>query len=426
MNILHISTSDFGGAGMAAIRLHHALLKNGIESSFLSLTQNKNDIKNSFFYDAQINKINQAPAYPQLNLSNYFKERFFHTFDKQLLDFKKQKAIEDEHYKQILEDRLSNKFELFSSPCSKYDITETTAYKNSDIIHLHWVADFLDYPSFFAKNTKPVVWTLHDENPFRGGFHYEADEIGNKNDYGELDIQYKKVKLDSIIHAQKLTVISPSNWLAHNAKSSKAFNKYNVTTIANTLDTRLFSPKNKSFCREYLSLPVDKTIFLFASQSTSNKRKGFDLLESLLNKNEFNNAHFIILGDNKHNKQDQRFHFLGHIGDELLLPLIYSAADAFILPSREDNLPNTMLESLCCGTPVISFSVGGMKEELETGVNGILCGDISEENLKQGILDFINGRYHFNNQKISEQAHLKYAEEHIAKMYMDVYQELFS
>jgi glycosyltransferase involved in cell wall biosynthesis len=80
-----------------------------------------------------------------------------------------------------------------------------------------------------------------------------------------------------------------------------------------------------------------------------------------------------------------------------------------------------MLESLCCGTPVISFSVGGMKEEIETGVNGVLCGDVSAENLKQGITDFINGKYHFDNVAISERAHLKYSENNIAEQYKQVY-----
>ena len=425
LKVLHITSSIQGGAGIAAVRLHKALIKSGVNSSVLSLSAGDKTV-NLCKYDGVLKNPLLPPPFPELSLKNYLKERLFHTYEKEYQLYKNKLEEEKRLAKQIETDCINNKFALFTSPHSNYDITTTTAYKQADLIHLHWVAGFLDYPSFFAKNTKPVVWTLHDENPFRGGFHYKADESRNQTEYGKIDSEYKEVKKTAIQKQQKLTILTPSTWLKELANTSNLFSHRELLVINNTLDTSLFSLKDKRFCRDYLGIPEGVSVFLFAAQSVSDPRKGFDLLKSILLDEQFNNAHFIIVGDNIQNMNDARFHYLNQVKDERLMPLIYSAADAFILPSREDNLPNTMLESLCCGTPVISFSVGGMKEEIETGVNGILCGEVSEENLKQGLQDFMNGKYHFDNQKIAEQAHLKYAEAFIALKYLQVYKRIIA
>ena len=422
--VLHISTSNSGGAGKAAFRLHKALLNNDINSSFLSLNNIHKQQDKFCVFDGKVNKQIVAPEYPLLSLKNYFKERLFKKYEKEVLQFKTKIQNKESFESKLILDKNSNKFELFTTPFSEYDITSCTAYKEADIIHLHWVADFLDYTSFFEKNKKPVVWTLHDENPFRGAFHYLNDEIKNKLEYEYIDNEYKEIKIAALKKQEKIIAISPSDWLMKTAKDSPSFSNRKVFKINNTIDTTLFSLKDKSFCRDYLRLPKDKLVVLFAAQDISNFRKGFDLINPILFDERFKNVHFLIVGENTNNIINERFHFLNQINDDRLMPLIYSAADCLILPSREDNLPNTMIESLSCGTPVISFEVGGMREEIESGVNGILCDGIGSEKLAKGLSEFIINKNKFNSELISNLAHSKYSQKIISEKYIQVYKDL--
>ncbi len=422
--ILHISTSNSGGAGKAALRLHQALLNNGIDSSFLALNNKLQKLEQFCVFDGKVEKQIKPPDYPLLTLKNYFRERLLKKYENEVIKFKIQTQNKKNFRSKIIQDNKHNKFELFTTPFSEYDITTCSAYKEADIIHLHWVADFLDYTSFFEKNKKPVVWTLHDENPFRGAFHYLNDEIKNKLEYEYIDNEYKEIKTASLKKQEKIIAISPSDWLMKTAKESPSFSNRKVFKINNTIDTTLFSLKNKSFCRDYLRLPKDKLVVLFAAQDISNFRKGFDLINPILFDERFKNVHFLIVGENTNNIINERFHFLNQISDDRLMPLIYSAADCLILPSREDNLPNTMIESLSCGTPVISFEVGGMSEEIEPGVNGILCDGISSEKLSKGLSEFIINKNKFNSELISNLAHSKYSEKIISEKYLQVYNDI--
>src|SRR5258706_330308 len=148
MNVVHVNTHDVGGAAMAAHRLHSDLLDHGINSKFLVLFNSRkfsdvetfSPLKRSFLLARMKNKI--------LGNSNKEIQRF------------------------ILENR---KVEMFSSPDTLYDLTTNPLIREADIIHLHWVSNFLDYPTFFGKEKKPIVWTFHDENPLMGGCHYSDD-----------------------------------------------------------------------------------------------------------------------------------------------------------------------------------------------------------------------------------------------------------
>ena len=422
--ILHISTSNSGGAGKAALRLHQALLNNGIDSSFLALNNKLQKLEQFCVFDGKVEKQIKPPEYPLLTLKNYFRERLLKKYENEVIKFKIQTQNKKNFRSKIIQDNKHHKFELFTTPFSEYDITTCSAYKEADIIHLHWVADFLDYTSFFEKNKKPVVWTLHDENPFRGAFHYLNDEIKNKLEYEYIDNEYKEIKIAALKKQEKIIAISPSDWLMKTAKESPSFSNRKVFKINNTIDTTLFSLKDKSFCRDYLRLPKDKLVVLFAAQDISNFRKGFDLINPILFDERFKNVHFLIVGENTNNIINERFHFLNQISDDRLMPLIYSAADCLILPSREDNLPNTMIESLSCGTPVISFEVGGMREEIESGVNGILCDGIGSEKLAKGLSEFIINKNKFNSELISNLAHSKYSQKIISEKYIQVYKDL--
>ena len=157
---------------------------------------------------------------------------------------------------------------MFSFPDSKYDITLSELYREADIVNLHWVADFLDYKSFFMKNNKPVVWTLHDMNPFSGGEHYEEKYLGIDESgfpvnriISEEEIRVAKdnieLKKQVITNLSNLTIVAPSEWLAAEARRSEIFKNTPVFCIPNGLDSDVYKPRDKNYSRDLLNIQKD-------------------------------------------------------------------------------------------------------------------------------------------------------------------------
>ena len=416
--VLHISTSDSGGAAIAAYRIHEGLVQANVDSTFLTLIKSSSNKINHLVYDGPI--IDNKPSYPILTIKNVLIEKFYKKYSNELNAYEKKRKQITDLKTPTIENSFAN-FEIFSEPTSQFDLTECKAYKEADIIHLHWVADFLNYESFFTKNKKPIVWTLHDENPFRGGFHYLADEIRNQKKYAKVDLLYKKMKEDIVARQDKLLVITPSNWLGISAKSSSIFSERTVKTIRYNLDINLFSLKNRKYSREYFGIPEDRIVFMFVAQHVKNYRKGFDLLLPLIEDEDLKEVYFLIVGENKFQCVNNKAFFLNSVNDERLMPLIYSASDYLILSSREDNLPNTMVESLSCGTPVIGFNIGDNVELLKDNELGLICNEISTESLKSTLLEAITKRDFFSSEKISMFAHQLFDPLQQSSLYIDEY-----
>ena len=391
MKILHINTSTKGGAATAAIRIHQGMVNQGIDSHFLSLSHASCFIPNHHVYNGPVKK--NKPDYPTLTIKNWVKEKIYHSYQKQLTEYKNKEEIIKKNTTPIQTEK-GNSFELFSFSNSLYDITETDIYKNADIIHLHWVSNFLDYATFFKKNTKPVIWTIHDENPFLGGFHYEGDLVRNKTTHWSINKEIRDQKEKLIQNARfTITIVSPSFWLADKARKSNVFKNLNVITIRNGIDLSIFKKRDKNFSRELLNLPHGKRIFLISSADLKNYRKGIDIILSIIQSEKFKNDLFVLVGSNFESYKLSNVISLGSIHDQIMMSIIYSAVDAFILPSREDNLPNTMLESIACETPVIAFDIGDNKDFI--GINGIVVEN--EDELKKEIFNFDRFGLYFNS-----------------------------
>lgn len=235
MKVLHINSTTKGGAAIATIRIHEEMLKLGIDSNLLTLQHSSRKIKNHFLYDAKI--INNEPIYPILSLKNLFLEKIFKEYELKKKKYLKYLA-ERKKYKIPRKNNGFNSFTLYSFPDSIYDITELEIYKNSDIIHLHWVSEFVDIPSFFSKNTKPIVWTLHDANPFLGGFHHNDDKMKNLDTHFEIENEIIRTKVKYISTIKNIKIVSPSIWLAEDAKNSEVFNNHDVHVIRNGIEDR--------------------------------------------------------------------------------------------------------------------------------------------------------------------------------------------
>lgn len=396
MKVVHINTYARYGAATAALRLHKGLLNLGIDSTFLSLEQSE-----------------KYPKVHVISRNISFTARVLNR-----LGFPR--TIEQKNASKI---KAGGDFEVFTFPNSSIDLSSHPLVKSADIIHLHWVSDFLDYSSFFRQCKKPIVWTLHDMNPFQGGFHYKADEERNASNYlGKLDQKIKKQKKQVLKLCNNIHVIGPSKWLMDASKQSEAFNKFSHASIFYGLDTQIFFPYDIAMSRSVFKLPQDRRLLLFVSDNILNKRKGFDILTKAI-------EHLIVpddvvfcsVGDLRHNLSSDRIIHLGRITDERLMPLLYSAMDAVIIPSREDNLPNVMIEALACGLPVIGFPVGGIQEVLKNPGLGILADDISEASLAKAIDLFLNDPTLFDKQSIREFAEQNFNLTTQAEKYLALY-----
>jgi len=421
MKILHINTYDTGGAGKACVRLHQGLLEQGVDSKLLLLYQSDKELMHSYQYipplPGNFEKIKRKASF-------FFKE----------LHLSSGKDKYDK--REVLQNRPEG-FELFSFPDTPYNITQHPLYLEADIINLHWTAGFLDYRSFFKKTLKKIVWTLHDMNPFTGGCHYSGDCIGFEGNcflcpqlLNSIDSNYShkilRTKIQAIKSKTHLTVVPISKWLLNQSMKSILFSKFDHVQIPNGLDPDLFKPAVQKSSREELGLPVDKKIILFVADSLNNKRKGFALLLNAIEQlGERDDIALCVVGDSSAIQFKLKSLFeLGRIVDEQLLCSVYSAADVFVIPSLEDNFPNTVLEALMCGTPVIGFPVGGIKEIIQDQHNGYLCDSADIGSLLKALNMFLDNPSRFKGEEIRKAALQRYTQKIQAEKYVELYKSI--
>lgn len=408
MKVLHITSSSKGGAGIAALRLHEALCTEGVSSGYLSM-------------NLTLNFNNEIAA------DDFFKYKKPSVFKKIRAKFQKyfpftrgQKAVRQFNgIKEKLE------CEMATLPLSNYQLDKHPLVQEADIINLHWIGGILDYLLFFKKCQKPIVWTLHDMNPFQGLFHYKNDELRNSRIVGSFDSEMKELKRKAIQSIKNGTIVSPSKWLLEEAKKSKVFGGFYEVCITNSIDLNRFKLQDKEMLRKERGIKSDEFVILFVSDSLKNYRKGFDLLtEALLNLNDIKVTVLAIGKGEIPDIGDFKIISLGEIKSPLEMARCYSTADVFILPSREDNLPNVMLESFACGTPVIGFPIGGIAEHVKENLTGILTNERSGLSLAEAIGKFHQTRKNYTNLVIRKYTEENFGFKRQADSYISLYEKV--
>jgi glycosyltransferase involved in cell wall biosynthesis len=278
---------------------------------------------------------------------------------------------------------------LFSDDRSANNADVLGQMPPSEIVNLHWVAGFFDYREFFRRLPArlPVVWTLHDMNPFTGGCHFDggcgkfAERCGacpqlGSNDPKDLSAQVWRRKQEAFaaLNMEGVHLVTPSRWLQGEVGKSTLMSKFRCTAIPNALDTELFQPREQGAARKLLGIPADSAVILFLADWAGEKRKGFDLLVEALKPFRNDPRIFLLAAGRELPVHDLGLQLVttGYLTGEKQLSWVYSAADVFVLPSLQDNLPNTALEALSCGVPVVGFDVGGIPEIVRAGETGLL------------------------------------------------------
>ncbi|MBO3457602.1 glycosyltransferase family 4 protein [Aetokthonos hydrillicola Thurmond2011] len=412
MKVLHLSTYDLvGGASRSSYRLHQGLKKIGVTSQML--VQSKHSDDKTVIATEPKSGVKRAIA--------------------------KSKALVNDLPLKLYPQRNSP---MFSAQLFPDAIARKISKIAPDIINLHWVCNGYLQIETLSKFEQPIVWTLQDMWAFTGGCHYtqECDRYttscgacpqleSSKNRDLSYKVWQRKLKAWNNLN---ITVVTPTQWLAECARASSIFRDHRVEVIPFCLDTNTYKPVDRQLARELLKLPQDKQLVLFgAISATSDRRKGFHLLQAALQKlsqtSSKEKLNVVVFGASQpENPVNLGFesHYLGHLYDDISLALTYSAADVMIVPSIQEAFGQTASESLACGTPVIAFNATGLKDIVDHQENGYLVKPYETDDFAQGIAWVLEDTE--RHQKLCESARQKAIRKFALKLQARHYQSLYA
>ena len=388
MKVLIVNTTErTGGAAIAANRLMHALKQENVEVAMLTRSK-----KFPFYWERL-----------RIFLANGCSKR--------------------------------NLWQVDIANCGE-DITLTPKFQEADVIHLHWVNQGFLSMNVLEKvfrSGKRIVWTLHDQWPYTGICHYANScekylhhchfcPLLTKPRHHDLSYKVFRKKLKCYQNAD-ITFVGCSRWITEDAQNALLTRGHRVINIPNAIPAGTFHPMPKDEARNIFNLPKDKKLVLFGSQKVTDERKGIRFLAEACIQLRHDNIELVVAGSASQQLQDMfplPIHSVGYIDDETRMAQLYAAADVFVTPSLEDNLPNTIVEAMSCGTPCVGFRVGGIPEMIHHLQDGYVAYYRDTYDLAAGI------RYVLSNPELAEAA-AQYAKEtydesRVAQLYLKTYQ----
>jgi glycosyltransferase involved in cell wall biosynthesis len=308
--------------------------------------------------------------------------------------------------------RVTHRLGLNDVHCaSTFRLLRDEAYRSADLIDFHCLhSNFFNYLALpWLTSGKPAVYTLHDMWPFTGHCHNSLDCQRWRTGCGQcphLDV-YPAVPRDSTRwewklkdwsyrHSQ-LTVVAPSAWMAGLAKDSM-LGRFPIHHIPHGVDTEVLRPLDQQACRAMLGVPRGRTVLFCAVDDFSRPLKGGDLLATAVRAlpRALRSKLFLLLlgrrNDHVRTTVDIPSLPLGYVTGDAVKAIAYSAADILVHPTRAENFPLVLLESMACGTPAVSFRVGGVPETVREGVTGCLAEPDSPLALRDAIVRLLADR----------------------------------
>jgi glycosyltransferase involved in cell wall biosynthesis len=411
MKILIVSAHDLhGGAGRAAFRLHQSLRMIGVDSLMLvqhRLGSDQNVAGASGFRGRVVNAIRvRLDRLPLLMYPSHS--------------------------------------ELWFSPAwlPGRTVVDKINGSDADIVHLHWVTGGMMRVEHIAEIEKPLVWTLHDMWPMTGGCHYDdgcgrfkrscgvCPQLGSKSskDLSSWVFQRKRLSLKG---RNQLHLVASSKWMADLISSSPILRNRDVSILPNPVDCDVFRPTDRLRARKRFKIATDEKVVLFGAVNPSDPIKGFDLLREALDRlSSPGNVSVAVFGrmdDSVAKELPVPTRFVGSISDERKLSELYSAADVFVVPSIQDNLPLVATESLACGTPVVAFGATGLPDIVDHGETGYLARPYEPDDLANGISWVLSHesreemRWHARKSALS-----RFESTSVAEKYRGLYTELLA
>ena len=406
MKILILSESDIsGGAARAAYRLHQSLLLQGVNSQMLVQRKSSDDF-------TVLAKDKKSTKY-----------------------FNKLRPIIDSIPNRFYKNRTGA---LFSSSWLGFSgIADKINDMNPDIVHLHWIAGGMLKIEEISKIKAPIVWSLHDMWPFTGGCHYDQhcglykDKCGgckvlSSEKENDLSREVFNRKVSTYSKIRMISIVATSLWVGRCAKESSLLKDRDIVTLPNPLNTSIFSQIDKNIAKGFFNIPTDKAVILFgAMRSILDPRKGSKELFEAINMLDLKDVVFVIAGSSEPQdppKLQYPTYFISPLNDEVSLPLMYSVADVMIVPSIQENLANSIIESLSCSVPVVAFDVGGNSDMIEHKRNGYLAEAISPNDMAIGIEWVLENN---KSKKLSNYARKKAVQEFdqkvVSRKYINLY-----
>ena len=397
IKVLHLSGTTIGGAFSSAQRLHKALSNDErFNSKHLIFTGEIIEDSNTQIWSRNIIKKIYAFA--------------LHALDK--LDFLRFEASKKMRFR-------------YSHANAGIDISDHPWVQDADIIHFHWIhKGFLSFKSMesLLKLNKKFYWTLHDLWAVTGGCYYNWDcdnyingcgncyylKNPNTNDLSKSVFRKK----DELWGRGNIKFIAPSKWIMNSAVKSPIIKTDDtIQNIAYTIDSKFFIPLDHEVRRNIrlkYGFNDSDFVILFSAAILTNPAKGFhfflDLAKLILSKTGAR-IKFLILGDQKGNEYDlEDSKFIGFVSDPNKIRDSYQVSDLYIITSTQDNFPNTIMESLSCGTPVVGFKIGGVQEMIDDNINGFVGHADNLEQLSNRIVDYIDNG---NKEEFSKNARNK-------------------
>lgn len=263
------------------------------------------------------------------------------------------------------------------------------ALREASIVHLHWIAKWLDWPSLFEAIPLevPIVLTLHDSSFFAGGCHqtngcvkYESQCSKCpmlKRDFFDLASRGFRIR-QKCFEGRKIYSVPNSLWMADHASRAALFKPFSLEEpIFPGIDTSAFEPLDRPTCRRILGIPEGKFVVCAGSADLSDGNKGMRLLlEALAHLPAGIRENLLLLtygaGALPNEIAGIPIHQVGFVANERLLSTVYSAADIYVTPSQMETFGMTAAEAGACGLPVICFATGGLPEIVRHGETGWL------------------------------------------------------
>ena len=413
MKVVIVNTSEkVGGAAIAANRLMEALKKNGVSAKMI-------------VRDRQTDKISVVAV----------KQQSWRL----ALNFLWERGII------FLSNGFSRK-NLFQIDIANTgtDITTMPEFQQADVVHLHWVNQgflSLDNIDKILRSGKKIVVTMHDQWYFTGVCHYSGDCLNYRDQCRNCPLIRGRVKKDiswKVFNRKRrmyanadITFVCCSQWIAGLARTATLFQGKKVVSIPNAINMDVFHPEDKALARQSLGLPSDRRLLLFGSQRITDERKGFKYLVEACehihrNYPEWTDKIGIVVVGAKSETIDSMLPFpvyaVDYVSDEKSMVEIYNAVDLYVTPSLQDNLPNTIVESMACGVPCVGFRVGGIPEMIDHEKNGYVARYKDAVDFANGILWSLGDSYDDLCTKAYEKAVATYSEKRVAEKYKEIYQ----